>query len=393
MSRGKPAPAQMDLCLDMLDTMNSKSDMLTEAGVDIRNYGIMDGIPEAKVFMAEMMGTKPENVMVFGNASLPIMYDTISRSYTHGVCGETPWCKLNRISFLCPTPGYDRHFAITEHFGIAMIPIKWTENGPDMDEVEKYVNNDETVKGIWVVPKYSNPTGYTCSAETVKRFAALKPAAKDFRIYWDNAYVVHDLYEDKADELLDIISECEKAGNPDLVFEFASTSKVSFSGAGVAAMAASQKNLAWAKKSITIQTIGYDKINQLRHVRYFKNLDGIKAHMAKHAALIRPKFEAVTSTLEREIGDLDIASWTNPNGGYFISLETMVGCAKRVGTLCKEAGMVITNVGATYPYGVDPYDTNIRIAPTYPSLEDMQKASELLALCVKLASVEKLLEK
>ncbi len=391
MSRGKPAPDQLDLSMDLLDAVNSSSDMKSSNNIDCRNYGVMDGLPEAKELMAEIMGTTSDHVMVFGNASLPIMYDTIARLMLFGIAGEEPWCKQEKLSFICPTPGYDRHFAITESFGINMIPVEWKADGPDMDAIEALVKDDASIKGIWVVPKYSNPTGYSCSDETVRRFAALKPKAKDFRIFWDNAYAVHDLYEDKADSLLDIISECEKCGNADLVFEFASTSKVSLAGAGIAAMATSAANMAWAKKHITIQTIGYDKINQLRHVRYFKDMSGIKAQMKKQAELIRPKFEAVISTLERELSELDIASWTNPNGGYFISFQSMNGCAKRIGVLCKEAGMVITNVGATYPYGKDEADSNIRIAPTYPSLDEMYKAAELFALCVKLATVEKLL--
>ena len=390
MSRGKPAPAQLELSMDMLDVINSSSDMKTEGGTDLRNYGVLDGIPEAKALMAQLMGTDVKNVMVLGNASLPIMYDTIARAMLKGICGSTPWSKLDKVKFICPVPGYDRHFAITQSFDIEMVTVPWLPDGPDMEKIEELVK-DPAVKGIWVVPKYSNPTGYTCSDACVKRFAALKPAAEDFRIFWDNAYAVHDLYEDKSDSLLDIISECEKAGNPDLVFEFASTSKVTFAGAGIGAMAASSKNLEWAKKSMTIQTIGYDKINQMRHVRYLKDMDGVKTQMMKQAAIMRPKFEVVIDCLEKELADLDIACWTKPLGGYFISFQAMKGCAKRIGELCKEAGMVVTTVGATYPYGVDPDDSNVRIAPTFPTLEDMQKASELFALCVRLASVEKLL--
>jgi DNA-binding transcriptional MocR family regulator len=320
------------------------------------------------------------------------MYDQVSRAYTHGLLGNTPWCKLDKIKFLCPVPGYDRHFAITERFGIEMINIPMTESGPDMDLVEKYVNTDETVKGIWCVPKYSNPQGFTYSDETVKRFANLKPAAKDFRIFWDNAYVIHHLYDDKQDEILDIISECEKAGNPDMVFEFASTSKVSFPGAGISALAASADNIADIKKQLTIQTIGHDKINQLRHVRYFKNIDGLKEHMKKHAEQMRPKFEAVLEVLERELGGLGIGSWYAPRGGYFISFEAMEGCAKQIVAKCKEAGVTLTNAGATFPYGKDPKDSNIRIAPSFPTPEEMAQASDLFVLCVKLVSVEKLLE-
>ena len=343
--------------------------------------------------MADMMGTTPEHIIVYGNASLNIMYDQVSRAYTHGILGNTPWGRLDKVKFLCPVPGYDRHFAITEHFGIEMINIPMSESGPDMDMVEQYVNNDETVKGIWCVPKYSNPQGFTYSDETVKRFANLKPAAKDFRIFWDNAYVIHHLYDDKQDEILDIISECEKAGNPDMVFEFASTSKVSFPGSGIAALASSEANLADIKKSLTIQTIGYDKLNQLRHVRYFKDINGLKEHMRKHAEQMRPKFEAVLEVLNTELGGLGIGSWYAPRGGYFISFDAMEGCAKKIVAKCKEAGVKLTNAGATFPYGKDPKDSNIRIAPSFPTPEEMAQAADLFVLCVKLVSVEKLLAK
>lgn len=392
MSRGKPAASQLDMTMPMMDILNADSILKTETGMDCRNYGILDGIPEAKALMGEMMGVPAENVIVCGNASLNIMYDTVARSMIHGVCGSTPWCKLDKVKFLCPAPGYDRHFAITEHFGIEMITIPMTPTGPDMDMVEQYVNNDAAVKGIWCIPKYSNPQGISYSDETVKRFAALKPAAEDFRIFWDNAYVIHHLYDAEQDEILEILSECEKAGNPDMVYEFASTSKVSFAGAGIAAVAASTKNLDFMKKSMTVQTIGYDKINQLRHVKYFKNLDGLKAQMKKHADIMRPKFEAVLSILEKELGGLAIADWCRPKGGYFISFEAMEGCAKRIVAKCKDAGVVMTGAGATYPYGNDPKDTNIRIAPSFPTPEEMAQAAELFVLCVKLVSVEKLLE-
>ncbi len=392
MSRGKPSAAQLDMTMPIMDVLNAESDLRTEAGVDCRNYGVMDGIPEAKALMGAMMGVAPEKVIVCGNASLTIMYNTVSRSVTHGVCGSTPWCKLDKVKFLCPVPGYDRHFAVTEHFGIEMVNIPMTPTGPDMDLVEKYVNEDPAVKGIWCVPKYSNPQGITYSDETVKRFAALKPAAEDFRIFWDNAYGIHDLYEDDRDELLDIMTECEKAGNPDMVYIFASTSKVSFSGSGIAAIAASEKNLADIRKTMTIQTIGYDKINQLRHVRYFKDIDGLRAQMKKEADILRPKFEAVISTLEEELSGLGIGEWIKPKGGYFISFNTMEGCAREVVAKCKEAGVVLTGAGATYPYGKDPKDSNIRIAPSFPTPEEMQQATELFVLCVKLVSVNKLLE-
>ena len=386
MSRGKPSPSQLNVTMDMLDVINSSSDFKAEDGTDCRNYGVLDGLTEAKKLMADMMGTTSEHIIIYGNASLNIMYDQVSRSYAHGVMGSTPWCKLDKVKWLCPVPGYDRHFAITESFGIEMINIPMTENGPDMDMIEKLVSEDESIKGIWCVPKYSNPQGYTYSDETVKRMAALKPAAKDFRIFWDNAYVIHHLYDDKQDEILDIISECEKAGNADMVYEFASTSKVTFPGSGVAALASSAANLADIKKYLTIQTIGYDKLNQLRNVRYFKNLDGLKAHMKKHADFLRPKFEATLKVLDDELTGLGIGTWSEPRGGYFISFDALPGCAKAIVSMCKEAGVVLTNAGATFPYGKDPRDSNIRIAPSFPTPE------ELFVLCVKLVSVDKLLE-
>ena len=392
MSRGKPSAKQLDVSLGLLDTINSSSDLKALDGTDCRNYGVLDGIPEAKKLMADMMGTTPDHVIVYGNASLNIMYDQISRAYTHGILGNTPWCKLDKVKFLCPVPGYDRHFAITERFGIEMINIPMSESGPDMGMVEEYVSKDASVKGIWCVPKYSNPQGYTYSEETVKRMAALKPAAEDFRIFWDNAYVIHDLYDDNKDEIADIISECEKAGNPDMVFEFASTSKVSFPGSGIAALATSANNIADIKKQLTIQTIGHDKLNQLRHVRFFKDINGLKEHMRKHAEFMRPKFEAVESVLEEELGGLGIGSWTEPKGGYFISFEAMDGCAKAIVAKCKEAGVKLTGADATFPYGKDPKDSNIRIAPSFPTPEEMKQAADLFVLCVKLVSVEKLLE-
>lgn len=392
MSRGKPSAKQLDVSLGLLDTINSSSDLKALDGTDCRNYGVLDGIPEAKKLMADMMGTTPDHVIVYGNASLNIMYDQISRAYTHGILGNTPWCKLDKVKFLCPVPGYDRHFAITERFGIEMINIPMSESGPDMGMVEEYVSKDASVKGIWCVPKYSNPQGYTYSEETVKRMAALKPAAEDFRIFWDNAYVIHDLYDDNKDEIADIISECEKAGNSDMVFEFASTSKVSFPGSGIAALATSANNIADIKKQLTIQTIGHDKLNQLRHVRFFKDINGLKEHMRKHAEFMRPKFEAVESVLEEELGGLGIGSWTEPKGGYFISFDAMDGCAKAIVAKCKEAGVKLTGAGATFPYGKDPKDSNIRIAPSFPTPEEMKQAADLFVLCVKLVSVEKLLE-
>lgn len=392
MARGKPGFSQLDLSMPMLDVVNSDSDMKTVLGNDVRNYGDLDGIGECRRLMADMMSVEKDNVVVCGNSSLNIMYDTISRSMTHGVNGSTPWCKLDKVKFLCPVPGYDRHFKITEYFGIEMINIPLYDDGPDMDLVEKYVNNDEAVKGIWCVPKYSNPTGISYSDEVVRRFAGLKPAAEDFRIYWDNAYCIHHLYDDVHDEILNILDECEKAGNPDMVYIFASTSKISFPGSGVSAIAASPKNIEFIMGQMTIQTIGHDKINQLRHARFFKDIDGLKAHMKIHAKLLRPKFEAVLNTLEEELTGLEIGSWIKPRGGYFISFDAMPGCAKNIVAKCKSLGVILTGAGATFPYGKDPKDSNIRIAPTFPTPEEMEQAVKIFVLCVKLASVEKLLE-
>ena len=393
MSRGKPAVNQLDMTMDFLDVVNSQSAMKAEDGMDVRNYGGLDGIPEAKKLIADILEVKPENVIVCGNASLNIMYDTVSRAMTHGLLGNTPWCKLDHVKFLCPVPGYDRHFGITEHFGIEMINVPMSPEGPDMDIVEKLVSEDPAIKGIWCVPKYSNPQGYTYSEETVKRFANLKPAAPDFRIYWDNAYSVHHLYDDEKDQdfLLEILDECAKAGNPDMVYKFTSTSKISFPGSGIAALAASKANLDDIRKYITVQTIGHDKLNQLRHVKFFKDLEGVHAHMKKHAAILRPKFEMVEATLEKELGGLGIGEWTTPKGGYFISFESLDGCAKKIVAMAKEAGVVMTGAGATYPYGKDPKDSNIRIAPSFPPIEELEKAAQVFVVCVKLASVEKLL--
>jgi DNA-binding transcriptional MocR family regulator len=393
MSRGKPSVAQLDMVMPIMDVLDSKTALVTEAGMDCRNYGVVDGIPEAKKLMGEMIGVPADQVIIGGNASLTIMYDTVSRSMTHGVNGSTPWCKLEKVKFLCPAPGYDRHFKVTEHFGIEMITVPMTAEGPDMDLVEKYIQEDASVKGIWCVPKYSNPQGYSYSDETVKRFAALKPAAEDFRIYWDNAYCIHHLYDDRQDEILEILSECEKAGNPDMVYEFCSTSKVSFAGAGISAVASSKTNLNWFRKSMTIQTIGYDKVNQLRHVLYYKNLDGLKAQMKKHADMMRPKFEAVLKVLDSELTGQNIGEWTKPSGGYFISFDAMKGCASAIVLKCKEAGVTLTEAGATFPYGKDPEDKNIRIAPSYPTPEEMAAATDLFVLCVKLVSVKKVLER
>ena len=390
MSRGKPSPAQLDVSNEMLDIVNSGTGCVSDSGTDCRNYGIMEGIPEARQLMGEFLRVPKENVFVCGNASLNIMYDCVSSAMLFGIMGSTPWCHLDKVKFLCPVPGYDRHFKITELMGIEMINIPMTENGPDMDMVEKLVSSDSSIKGIWCVPKYSNPQGVVYSDETVKRFAALKPAAKDFRIYWDNAYALHYIYDENI-EIPEILSECAKAGNPDLVYEFCSTSKISFAGGGISAIASSEANLKWISKRMNVETISYDKINQLRHVRYFKNGDGLRAHMRKHAEFLRPKFDAVLEILDRELDGLGAGSWMKPMGGYFISFDAVPGCAKAIVNKCKEAGVVLTGAGATYPYGKDPDDSNIRIAPSYPTLEELKQAAELFTLCAKLATVEKLL--
>lgn len=391
MARGKPGFSQLALSMKMLDEINSSSDMRTLLGNDTRNYGDLDGIGECRQLMADMMETKKENIVVYGNSSLNIMYDTVSRSMTHGVNGSTPWCKLDKVKFLCPVPGYDRHFKITEFFGIEMINIPLLDDGPDMDLVEQYVNIDPAVKGIWCVPKYANPTGISYSDNVIKRFAALKPAAEDFRIFWDNAYCIHHLYMDKKVHILNIIDECEKAGNPDMVYMFGSTSKITFPGSGVSAIATSPKNVEFIKKQLTVQTIGHDKINQLRHTRFFKNIDGMKAHMDKHAEILRPKFEAVINEFDRELSGLEIGTWTRPVGGYFISFDALDGCAKAIVAKCKEAGVVLTGAGATFPYGKDPKDSNIRIAPSFPEPEELEAAARIFVLCVKLVSIDKYL--
>jgi len=393
MSRGKPCEEQLDMTSGLLEVLNSHSSIKDKEGVDCRNYGVLDGITEAKALLGAMAGVDSDKVVLYGNASLSAMFDTISRSMTHGIAGNTPWDKLDKVKFLCPVPGYDRHFTITEYFGIEMINIPMTGEGPDMDMIEKLVSEDENVKGIWCVPKYSNPQGITYSDETVRRFSKLKPAASDFRIFWDNAYCVHHLYEDRQDTLLDIISECEKAGNPDMVYEFVSTSKVSFAGAGISAVISSKNNLKEIKAHLFVQTIGHDKVNQLRHVRFFKDMAGIIEHMKRNADILRPKFEAVLNRLDQELTGLEIGWWVKPKGGYFISFDSMPGCADKIVAKAKEAGVVMTGAGATYPYKKDPDNSNIRIAPTFPTTEELAAATDLLIVCVKLVSVEQLLEK
>ena len=393
MARGKPASSQLDLSMPMLDIMTSASDPHAADGSDLRNYGVLDGLPEAKALMATMLDDDPANVIVFGNSSLNIMYDTIARLWMFGTQGSTPWCKLDSVKFICPVPGYDRHFGVTQEFGIEMIPVPMNDDGPDMDAVEKLAAEDASVKGIWCVPKYSNPGGVTYSDEVVRRLASMKTAAEDFRIMWDNAYTVHHLSADPAqqDQLLDIAKACAEAGTTERYYKFASTSKVTLPGAGIAAMAASPANIAEVKKRMGVQTIGHDKINQMRHVLFLKDAQGIAEHMAKHAAIIAPKFELVLSKLESGLTECGVGTWTKPRGGYFVSFDAAEGTAKRVVALAKEAGVTMTGAGATWPYKNDPQDSNIRIAPTLPPLEELDQALDVFVVCVKLAAVEKLL--
>ncbi|MBQ6817981.1 MAG: aminotransferase [Clostridia bacterium] len=391
MARGKPGADQLNLSMGMMDVLSSSDDLTCEDGTDCRNYGVLDGIAEAKQLIADMMEVPADNIIIYGNSSLNVMYDTVARAMTHGIMGNTPWCKLDKVKFLCPVPGYDRHFAITEYFGVEMINIPMHADGPDMDLVERLVAEDEAIKGIWCVPKYSNPTGNSYSDQVVRRFARLKPAAKDFRIFWDNAYGIHHLYDDVQDELIEILAECKKAGNPDMVYKFASTSKISFPGSGIAALATSHNNMEDIKKQLCIQTIGHDKVNQLRHVRFFGDINGMKEHMRLHANILRPKFEMVLNIFREELGGLEIGSWIEPKGGYFISFDALPGCAKKIVSRCKKAGVVLTGAGATYPYGNDPDDSNIRIAPSYPPVADLEIATRLFCLCVKLVSVDQIL--
>lgn len=389
MARGKPCVEQLDLALGVLEALHARSEFANSNGDDCRNYGVWNGLPEMRAIFGELLGVPADNIILGNNSSLQLMFDAISQGYTHGCGGHEPWCKQGDVKFLCPSPGYDRHFAVTEYFGITMIPVPMLKTGPDMDIIERLVQ-DESVKGCWCVPKYSNPTGVTYSDETVRRFARLRPAAKDFRIMWDNAYCVHDL-TDEPEELLNIYEECLKEGTEDQVLIFASTSKISFPGAGVAALASSAKNVASLKTRTTVQTIGSDKLNQLRHVLFLHDADGVRSLMKGHRKILEPKFNIVLEALEQELADLGIARWSHPNGGYFVNLDVMGGCAKRVVALCKEAGVVLTDAGATYPYGVDPNDSNIRIAPSFPPEDELAQAMEVLCTAVKLAATEKLL--
>ena len=389
MSRGNPCKEQLELSMEMLSVFDD-GDFMSENGIDVRNYGLLDGIPEAKKLFSDMIGVNENEVIIFGNSSLNAMFWAVQTAFNKGVLGEKPWSQCEKVKFLCPVPGYDRHFKVTEFFGIEMINIPMTADGPDMDMIEKLVAEDDSIKGIWCVPQYSNPDGISYSDETVKRFAALKPAAKDFRIFWDNAYCIHHLTESPT-LILNILDEAKKVGNEDIVYIFGSTSKITFPGAGVAVMGASQKNVEELKKHLGISIISYDKMNQLRHVKFFGTFENMCEHMKKHMAIIAPKFEIVCQTLEKEIAPLGIGSWTNPEGGYFVSLNAPNGCAKRIVQLCSEAGVTLTGAGATFPYGIDPDDKNIRIAPTFPPVDELKKAMELFVICVKLASAEKLL--
>lgn len=391
MSRGKPSPEQLNLSMEMFDILNSKSDFKTKSGLDVRNYGVCDGIPEMKEFIADATGLDKEDFIIGGNSSLGMMFEAISFFMTHGAGGNEPWSKQGKIKFLCPAPGYDRHFAITEYFGMELVTVPMTPDGPDMDFVESAVQSDPAVKGIWCVPKYSNPQGITYSDDTVKRFAKLKPAAPDFRIFWDNAYFVHDLTESSV-PLLSIMDECHKNGTEELPLIFYSTSKITFPGAGIAFMACRGRNLSDFKKMYNIQTVGFDKINQLRHLEFLKDKNTLYNHMKKHREILKPKFDMIINRLKTEFGNNPILLWNEPKGGYFISVDTPSGCAKRVVQLCKEAGVILTTAGATFPYGNDPNDSNIRLAPTYPSQKELSEATDLFCLCVKLVFLEKRLK-
>lgn len=391
MARGNPGLDQLQLSNPMLNILNSDSELHASTGQDCRNYGMPEGLPELRKLFSQMMEVDADHVIIGGNSSLNMMFDTVACGMTHGFAGCEPWGRQEHLKFLCPSPGYDRHFKVTEYFGFDLITVPMTQTGPDMDVVENYVK-DPTVKGMWCVPKYQNPTGITFSDETVRRIANLKPAAKDFRIFWDNAYCVHDL-TDTTDHLLSLWEECEKAGSLEMVFFFASTSKITFPGSGIAALACGDGNLKEIRARYSFQTIGPDKLNQLRHLYFLKDLAGVKAQMAKHRALIAPKFKTVLSKLESELSGKNVAKWSHPRGGYFVSVDVLPGCAKRVVELCSEAGVKLTGAGATFPYGKDPNDSNIRVAPTYPPIAELEQAMDLFCICIQLAAVEKLLSK
>lgn len=394
MARGKPSPEQLELSMPMLDCVNSTSDYRAADGTDCRNYGVLAGLPEARTFIANMLDVAPKQVIVCGASSLNVMFDTIARAWISGLGGQLPWSKLDSVKFICPVPGYDRHFAICEHFGIEMIPVKLGEDGPDVAEVARLVA-DPAVKGIWCVPQYSNPCGYTYSDEVVRGLTALKPAASDFRIFWDNAYAVHHLYDEptQQDHVLNIIDACADAGHPDMVFEFCSTSKVTLPGAGISAFVSSVANVNEMLAAMGAQTIGFDKLNQLRHVRFLKDAEGVAAHMSKHAELLRPRFEKVLEIFDEDLGDTGIGSWTRPRGGYFISFTSLDGTAKATVAKAKEAGVALTGAGATWPYGNDPHDSNIRIAPSFPSIEELEQAARIFTVCARMTALEKLMEK
>ncbi|MBQ7599987.1 MAG: aminotransferase class I/II-fold pyridoxal phosphate-dependent enzyme [Clostridia bacterium] len=392
LTRGKPSQAQLDLSSGMLSIIADRGDCFSESGLDCRNYGILDGLPETKKLFGDLLGLPADSILVLGNSSLNVMYDTMVRAMLFGVSGGyEPWSRQGRIKFVCPSPGYDRHFTICRTLGIEMVPVKLNEDGPDMDEVYNIACSDPSVKGIWCVPKFSNPEGITYSDEIVDKLAAMKPAAPDFRIFWDNAYAVHELYDENT-HLANIFDYAKEYGTEDNIFYFASTSKITFPGSGLAIMAASEKNLEQIRPIIATQTIGYDKINQMRHVKFFKNTDGIRAHMKKHAEILRPKFELVEDVFERKLEGYDIARWSKPRGGYFISLYVEPGCARRVYQLARSVGVTLTPAGSTYPYGRDPQDSNLRIAPTFPEMDELKQATDILCSCIKLATVEKLLK-
>ena len=392
MARGKPSPEQLELSMPMLDCVNSTSDYPAADGTDCRNYGVLAGLPEARTFIASMLDVAPEQVIVCGASSLNIMFDTIARAWISGLGGQLPWSKLDSVKFICPVPGYDRHFAICEHFGIEMIPVELGEDGPDVAEVARLVA-DPAVKGIWCVPQYSNPCGYTYSDEVVRGLTALEPAASDFRIFWDNAYAVHHLYDEptQQDHVLNIIDACADAGNPDMVFEFCSTSKVTLPGAGISAFVSSVANVNEMLAAMGAQTIGFDKLNQLRHVRFLEDAEGVAAHMSKHAELLRPRFEKVLEIFDEDLGGTGIGSWTHPRGGYFISFTGLDGTAKATVAKAKDAGVALTGAGATWPCGNDPHDSNIRIAPSFPSIEELEQAARIFTVCARLSALEKLM--